>query len=110
MSRGTTNGNVRGSNAQRRARRRYLVERDGWPEVGLVCCYRCGVPLLQDEDPEAPGQSVTVDRILPGCQGGTYSLDNIRPCCGPCNQETGGQLGVQQKRERAAAAPFFAHH
>lgn len=107
MSRGTTNGNARGSNAQRRARRRYLVDRYGWrlaDGTGLVCCYRCGVPLLQDEDPEAPGQSVTVDRIVPGCQGGTYSLDNIRPCCGPCNESTGGQLGVQQKRGRQSVA------
>jgi hypothetical protein len=104
MSRGTTNGNVRGSNAQRRARRRYLVDRDGWrlPDgTGVVCCYRCAVPLLQDEDPEAPGQSMTVDRILPGCRGGTYELSNTRACCGPCNQETGGQLGYQQRTARA---------
>lgn len=96
--RGTSNSNVRGSVHSRRARRAWLVEQHGWPELGLVCCFRCGVPLLQDPDPEAPGQSVSVDRILPGVLGGTYGRDNIRPCCEPCNTEMGSALGVQRKR------------
>jgi hypothetical protein len=45
-------------------------------------CYRCGALLTVE--------TVTVDRIKPGCQGGTYRRDNIRPACGPCNSETGG--------------------
>lgn len=45
-------------------------------------CYRCGCLLTVD--------TVTVDRIKPGCRGGTYRRDNIRPACGPCNSETGG--------------------
>lgn len=47
-------------------------------------CYRCGALLTVD--------TVTVDRIRPGCQGGTYRRENIRPACGPCNSETGGRL------------------
>jgi len=34
---------------------------------------------------------LTVDRIIPGCQGGTYVRTNIRPACGGCNSETGGR-------------------
>lgn len=96
-ARGTSNSNRRGSVTDRARRRAALVARDGWPECGIVLCARCDVPLLQDEDPDAPGQSLTVDRITPGCQGGTYALDNVRAFCGPCNQETGGHLGASRK-------------
>jgi hypothetical protein len=96
--RGTSNANVRGNAAQRAKRRAAVVARDGWPEHRLVLCARCEVPLLQDEDPEAPGQSMTLDRRLPGCLGGTYDLDNIRAYCGPCNTETGGRLGVARRQ------------
>jgi hypothetical protein len=44
-------------------------------------CYRCGALLTAD--------TVTVDRITPGCQGGTYARTNIRPACGTCNSQTG---------------------
>lgn len=47
-------------------------------------CYRCGRLLTVD--------TVTVDRIIPGCKGGTYRRNNIRPACGPCNSETGGGM------------------
>lgn len=56
------------------------IEVDGWR---IACrCYRCGTLLTMD--------TVTVDRIIPGCQGGTYRRNNIRPACGTCNSETGG--------------------
>jgi hypothetical protein len=45
---------------------------------------------------------VTVDRIIPGCKGGTYRRDNIRPACAPCNTELGSQLGHEQKRAKRA--------
>lgn len=35
---------------------------------------------------------LTVDRIIPGCNGGTYRRNNIRPACARCNSETGGAL------------------
>lgn len=47
-------------------------------------CYRCGRLLTVD--------TVTVDRIVPGCQGGTYRRSNIRPACGPCNSSTGATV------------------
>lgn len=97
VPRGTSNRLVTGNSKDRARRRARIVERDGWPEVGLVLCHWCGCPLLQDEDPEAPGQSVTMDRVVPGCEGGTYELDNLVPACGPCNQERGGKLGAQRR-------------
>lgn len=113
--RGTTNRNDRGSAEDRRRRREWLVttyraNRDLHPAVeqGLIervikplrswmqngvpagqgvpaCrCYRCGDLLTAN--------TVTVDRIIPGCMGGTYRRNNIRPACGKCNSETGGAL------------------
>lgn len=102
--RGTTNGNARGGSDERRRRRAWLVEtyRANVDVVAIelpygpvivevvigtegsesACrCYRCGVLLTVD--------TVTVDRIRPGCQGGTYRRDNIRPACGRCNSQTG---------------------
>lgn len=61
---------------------------ESWGRVAIAfaaCrCYRCGTLLT--------AETVTVDRIIPGCRGGTYRRDNIRPACGRCNSETGGGL------------------
>jgi len=102
-TRGTTNRNARGSSEDRRRRREWLVDTyradvDAYASpldghilawlfgTGLPACrcYRCGRLLTVD--------TVTVDRIIPGCKGGTYRRDNIRPACGHCNSETGGGL------------------
>ncbi len=122
--RGTSNGNERGSAETRRRRKQWLVEtyrsdvqflRVTWPDgevsthttawvtvgdfasiaraveaVATCRCYRCGDLLT--------AETVTVDRIIPGCKGGTYRRDNIRPACGPCNSETGGALTGQATR------------
>lgn len=117
-ARGTSNGNACGNAEDRRRRRAWLVDVFGWrlaDGTGVVCCYRCGVPLLEHDDPAAPGQSVTADRILPGVLGGRYVRGNLRPACGPCNSETGGELvglgtvhgghGGGHGRSRALTAP-----
>lgn len=116
LTRGTSNGNSRGSAEDRRRRRAYLVDRDGWrlPDgTGLVLCYRCHVVLLEHDDPEAPGQAVTVDRIVPGCEGGRYTRDNIRAACAGCNSETGGALARGPRsthaRTHAALSGYVTH-
>lgn len=43
-------------------------------------CYICGGA------PEEVG-SMTVDHVVPLSQGGTYDIENLRPCCLGCNQE-----------------------
>lgn len=53
-------------------------------------CYRCGRLLTVDD--------VTVDRIIPGAEGGTYRRTNIRPACGFDNSSTGGVLGAARRR------------
>lgn len=109
--RGTSNRDARGSTYARKRRREWLVETyradvDVVPDDQIpwwakgdrerlfaqgmargtgtpACrCYRCGKLLTVD--------TVTADRIKPGCQGGTYKRPNIRPCCSNCNSETGG--------------------
>lgn len=94
--RGTTNRNARGNTRNREARRIYLLitfAADKPTKLGeLACrCYRCGSLLTF--------YTVTVDRIIPGCRGGTYRRNNIRPACGSCNSETGGaQRGKTKDR------------
>lgn len=111
-TRGTSNGNARGNSRDRAARRHWLVtawradvdygrlvhipddggavQTAGYISVPLgtgtpACrCYRCGTLLTE--------QTVTVDRIVPGCKGGRYVRGNIRPACAGCNSETGGGL------------------
>jgi len=109
--RGTTNRNERGSVTDRLRRREWLVstyraDQDvfvielfhGPLTVAVLrgageaaCrCYRCGQLLTVD--------TVTVDRIKPGCLGGTYKRENIRPSCQPCASITGAMIGVERKR------------
>lgn len=112
-TRGTTNKNVSGNNEDRRRRRAWLIETyradvDVWVlangayvevsreldvlpiGVQTACrCYRCGCLLTVE--------TVTVDRIIPGCYGGTYRRNNIRPACGPCNSSTGAALASVPK-------------
>jgi hypothetical protein len=92
--RGTTNRNKRGNTRDRLSRRLWLVAtfRANFDLAfrlmvplgrGLSACrcYRCGELLTEN--------TVTVDRVVPGCQGGTYRRNNIRPACASCNSSTG---------------------
>lgn len=109
--RGTTNGNARGNPTDRQRRREWLVQTYRADRDVIVVqlhhgpivldttlgrgqpacrCYRCGRLLTVD--------TVTVDRIVPGCRGGTYRRDNIRPACGPCNTVTGATTRRKGKR------------
>lgn len=118
VRRGTSNGNSSGSAETRRRRKRWLLEtyradvdllitpigtvfgsasadyvyEGPCTRVPACRCYRCG-RLLTFE-------TLTVDRIIPGCQGGTYRRDNIRPACGPCNEKTGGAVRAKPKKRR----------
>ena len=93
-TRGTTNRNARGSSYDWAARCAWLLAIFG--DGVKVPCYRCGV-VFDDV-------TITVDRIVPGRDGGTYRRNNIRPACGPCNSETGGAL-ARRVPVPAATAP-----
>lgn len=104
--RGQAERNERGNAADRRARRLWLVVNyranvDAAEEGSTVAvplgtgapacrCYRCGDLMTVS--------TLTVDRIIPGCQGGTYRRDNIRPACSFCNSSTGSRLHHDSKK------------
>jgi 5-methylcytosine-specific restriction endonuclease McrA len=81
------NGNQRGSAAERRARRQWLLDTFG--DGVTVMCFlelsdHCEMDLTID--------TLTVDRIIPGRLGGRYVRGNIQPACRPCNDHQGGKL------------------
>lgn len=113
-TRGTTNGNARGSAADRRRRRAWMMGCYASNVEGFVRCYRCGALLYNPDDhPDWEGdvlvpipptadfpyssaayaKPLTVDRIIPGCKGGTYRQNNVRPACMYDNASTGSALG-----------------
>lgn len=92
VRRGTSNSNVRGSSYQRRARKLWLLQEFG--DGHRAPCYMfvsCGQWLTFE--------TITVDRIKMGCEGGTYQRDNIRPACAFHNSSTGGKAGNRRKQE-----------
>lgn len=113
--RGTSNRNERGSSYSRRSRRAWMIITYASDVPGYCRCYRCGVLLFNPDDHPtlketesviarkgmllAPAFRLTVDRIIPGCMGGTYRRTNIRPACGGCNSETGGALATQKGKK-----------
>lgn len=66
-------GDKRGSSADRRRRRAWLLETFG-NGVAAPCFWECGR--------EVDETTVEADRIIPG---GSYRRDNIVPACRPCN-------------------------
>lgn len=80
-----SNSNARGSSKDRAARKAWLLKTyQSDAGKGTCRCYRCGCVLTT--------HTVTVDRITPGCHGGRYVRNNIRPACSRCNNETGLEL------------------
>lgn len=68
----------------------------GFARAVAACrCYRCGVLLTVD--------TVTADRIKPGCQGGTYVRSNLRPACLSCNAIEGVRIRERLRAERVSA-------
>lgn len=68
-------GDIRGNSYDRRARKRWLVREFGNGET--CACVYCEVSLTFE--------TLTVDRIRPGYDGGRYIHPNIVPSCYWCN-------------------------
>lgn len=86
--RSTSNQNARGSSKDRRARKIWLLSPaagHGGDGTSVPCAFRCGARVTIE--------TIFVDRIVPGCYGGTYARSNIQPACGPCSHAEGGRLG-----------------
>lgn len=60
-------------------------------------CYRCGKLLTLE--------TVTVDRIVPGCKGGTYRRNNIRPSCSDCANKQGAELSAETRNQVPMVRP-----
>lgn len=60
-----------------------------------VRCFRCGTLL--------DWETVEIDRIKPGCEGGRYTKNNIRPVCGPDNKILAGEHTRRKNAKRKAA-------
>jgi hypothetical protein len=92
MPRGTSNKNETGNSWDRRVRKLWLLEEFG-NGVQAPCMLRCAPGCLGT----VALATITVDRILPGCEGGTYERSNIQPACAACNTLHGSLLGVARK-------------
>jgi len=90
--RGTTNRNDRGSAQDRRARKLWLLQ-----AFGDGTTAPCAAEVHHKDCPGALTlDTLTVDRIIPGCDRGRYTRDNIRPAWGPCNSVHGSRLRASQ--------------
>lgn len=74
-----------------------IYEADGDLVERCCRCYRCGKLLTL--------ATLTVDRIKPGCKGGTYRRDNIRPSCSECANKQGGQLSAENRNQVPVVRP-----
>lgn len=94
-ARGTTNRNQRGSSQDRRIRKQWLLDTFG---DGFTClCFHpdCIEVLIFE--------TITVDRIELGMDGGTYRRGNIRPACAFHNSSEGSKAMWARKREAMTA-------
>jgi len=90
--RGTSNSNARGSAASRRRRKQYLLDSFGDGKSAPCSFEGCELMLTFE--------TITVDRILMGVDGGSYRRDNIRPACGFHNSSEGSKAMWARRRER----------
>jgi len=87
------NGNQRGSAATRRARKRWLLD-----TFGDGVTVMCHLEVSDECEMDLTLETLTVDRIVPGCEGGRYVRGNIQPACKPCNDLQGGRLRVARRQ------------
>lgn len=73
-------------------------------------CFRCGKLVTYE--------TMEVDRIKPGADGGTYARNNIRPVCPGCNKKIEGEARRKRNakrkrrneaRRRARAETYESH-
>lgn len=84
--------NVRGSAADRRRRRAWLLETYA-PELGPAHAF-CELRLSPACEQIVDTLTLSVDRIEPG---GAYVRGNIRPACTPCQNQQGGLIGASRR-------------
>jgi 5-methylcytosine-specific restriction endonuclease McrA len=95
---GRTNGqDKRGNPTDRRNRKLWLLsEKAPWGGNGEVV--PCALGTQADCDMLVSYETMEVDRIVPGAEGGRYIRSNVRPTCVKCNKAA----GFDTMREMAA--------
>lgn len=94
----------KGNSRDKRARRNYLLsEKAGWGGNGET------VPCASERHhADCEGlvtyATMNVDRIVPGCLGGRYTRDNIRPTSFACNNMLSHEQKAEVKAIRALAS------
>jgi 5-methylcytosine-specific restriction endonuclease McrA len=84
--------NKHGSKWIRPAKRRRIYERDAW-----TCCY-CEKDLHEGV---ADVRQRTLDHIVPRCQGGSNSEQNLVTCCITCNSARADRALTSELLEKA---------
>ncbi len=82
-------GELRGNARDRASRKTRLLDEfgDGWH----CRCVYCGRKL--------DWETLTQDRIIPGCVGGRYRLSNLLPACRRCNGDKDETKGARARLE-----------
>ncbi|MBB5167116.1 hypothetical protein [Mycobacterium sp. AZCC_0083] len=96
--RGHRNSNERGSSAQRRARKQFLLDKFGDGETAPCSEEGCGAVLTLT--------TMFCDRIIPAHKGGTYARNNIQPHCQYHSCRQGALMRAElrlQGREKVSA-------
>lgn len=70
----------RGNNRDRRRRKQWLLNHFGDGKT-----VECALKLADDCPGTLTLHTVTAERMIPGCQGGSYRHSNLLPACLPCN-------------------------
>ncbi len=71
----TGEADLRGNVINRRRRKLWMLKVFGNGKTAP--CIHCGKTLNYE--------TITSDRIIPGCRGGSYRRENIQPACKSCN-------------------------
>lgn len=87
-------GDKRGSNADRRRRRIWLLAHFD-KDLGPDKC-RCWLQISEVCTQELTIRTITVDRIN---AGGSYARDNIQPACRPCQNKQGALITAERRAE-----------
>ncbi len=87
---------LRGNNKDRALRKRWMIKTFGNGKV--VPCVHCRKKLTYE--------TVTADRIVPGCHGGRYTHGNIQPACKKCN-DSRNQFECAEETEAQKAEAMF---
>ncbi len=81
------------ASSRRRARKAGMVTTEEWKEQLNVFDHRCAYCLKKNVPLE-------VEHMIPLSRGGRHDIDNVVPCCAPCNllKFTGGPLALVNRQ------------